>query len=64
MSLLVAWLLVFLWERRATKSVEISALKWFRGAVFYAGFPYLLIAHVPILNVLVFGLLHGNRVSR
>ena len=43
---------IFMWERRATKSVEISALKWFRGAVFYAGFPYLLIAHVPILNVL------------
>ncbi len=43
---------IFMWERRATKSVEVSALKWFRGAVFYAGFPYLLIAHVPILNVL------------
>jgi len=40
------------WERRVSEARSQSALSWFRGAVAVAGLPYLLIAHVPILNVL------------
>lgn len=40
------------WERRVSEARFQSALSWFRGAVAVAGLPYLLIAHVPILNVL------------
>ena len=45
-------LAIALWEKRATEARYVSALKWFRGTVAVAGLPYLLIAHVPILNVL------------
>jgi archaeosortase A (PGF-CTERM-specific) len=40
------------WERRVDIVNDANALRWFRGAVAAAGLPYLLIAHVPILNVL------------
>jgi archaeosortase A (PGF-CTERM-specific) len=43
---------IALWERRVTVERDANALRWFRGAVAAAGLPYLLIAHVPILNVL------------
>lgn len=43
---------IAIWERRVTEEVYATALKWFRGTVAVAGLPYLMIAHVPILNVL------------
>ena len=43
---------IAIWERRVTEDVYAKALKWFRGTVAVAGLPYLMIAHVPILNVL------------
>lgn len=43
---------ISIWEKRCRRKEESEALHWFRGAIFYAGFPYMLIAHVPWLNVL------------
>ena len=43
---------IALWERRVDIVNDANALRWFRGAVAAAGLPYLLIAHVPILNVI------------
>lgn len=40
------------WEARAGDDRTRSSLIWARGAVAYAGGPYLLIAHVPWLSVL------------
>ena len=40
------------WEQRNTDLKTSRSLIWARGAVAYAGGPYLLIAHVPWLNVL------------
>ena len=42
---------ISVWERRVTEESDAKALRWFRGAVSVAGLPYILIAHVPILNV-------------
>lgn len=41
-----------IWEQRVDDPKTHRALIWSRGAVAYAGGPYLLIAHVPWLNVL------------
>lgn len=41
-----------LWESRADDERTKASLTWARGAVAYAGGPYLLIAHVPWLSVL------------
>ncbi len=43
---------IAIWERRVSEEKYQKALRWFRGTVAVAGLPYLLIAHVPILNVL------------
>tara|TARA_B100000700_G_scaffold327172_1_gene440903 strand:- start:776 stop:1714 length:939 start_codon:yes stop_codon:yes gene_type:complete len=43
---------IALWERQVSDKRNASALRWFRGTVAVAGLPYLLIAHVPMLNVL------------
>lgn len=43
---------ISLWEKRVKDERDAKALRWFRGAVAAAGLPYILIAHVPILNVL------------
>ena len=43
---------ISLWERNNKDELDNRALHWFRGTVAVAGLPYLLIAHVPILNVL------------
>tara|TARA_B100000003_G_scaffold205962_1_gene220552 strand:- start:3484 stop:4410 length:927 start_codon:yes stop_codon:yes gene_type:complete len=43
---------ISVWERKVTDDSDAKALRWFRGAVSVAGLPYILIAHVPILNVL------------
>ncbi len=43
---------IAMWERNVSKENYKSALLWFRGTVAVAGLPYLLIAHVPMLNVL------------
>jgi exosortase/archaeosortase family protein len=43
---------IAMWERKENTEHQEKALRWFRGAIFAAGFPYLLIAHVPWLNVL------------
>ena len=43
---------IAMWERRTDVMTEMKALRWFRGAVAVAGLPYLLIAHIPWLNVL------------
>lgn len=40
------------WESNAIDDKSRSALNWARGAMAYAGGPYLLISHVPWLNVL------------
>ena len=40
------------WESNTTDNKSRSALNWARGAMAYAGGPYLLISHVPWLNVL------------
>ena len=40
------------WEQRVDDAKTLRSLIWARGAVAYAGGPYLLIAHVPWLNVL------------
>jgi archaeosortase A (PGF-CTERM-specific) len=40
------------WESRAEDERTKASLTWARGAVAYAGGPYLLIAHVPWLSVL------------
>ena len=40
------------WEKRVEDNRDAKALRWFRGAVAAAGLPYILIAHVPILNIL------------
>ena len=41
-----------IWEQRVEEPKTARSLIWARGAVAYAGGPYLLIAHVPWLNVL------------
>ncbi len=41
-----------IWEQRVDDPKTARSLIWARGAVAYAGGPYLLIAHVPWLNVL------------
>ena len=41
-----------IWEGRAEDERTLASLTWARGAVAYAGGPYLLIAHVPWLSVL------------
>ena len=43
---------IALWERNVSEEKYAKALKWFRGTVAVAGLPYLLIAHVPMLNIL------------
>jgi len=43
---------IAMWERRTDITTEMKALHWFRGTVAVAGLPYLLIAHIPWLNVL------------
>ena len=43
---------IALWEQRVTDIQNAGALKWFRGTVAVAGLPYLMIAHIPMLNVL------------
>ena len=43
---------ISIWERNVSNESDAKALRWFRGAVAAAGLPYILIAHVPILNVL------------
>ena len=40
------------WERNVVEKKYADALRWFRGTVAEAGLPYLLIAHVPMLNIL------------
>ena len=40
------------WEKKVTEPKTASALKWFRGTIAVAGLPYLMIAHMPVLNVL------------
>lgn len=40
------------WERNVVENKYADALRWFRGTVAVAGLPYLLIAHVPMLNIL------------
>ena len=40
------------WESNTTDKKSRNALNWARGAMAYAGGPYLLISHVPWLNVL------------
>tara|TARA_B100001758_G_C18311196_1_gene557936 strand:+ start:146 stop:1081 length:936 start_codon:yes stop_codon:yes gene_type:complete len=40
------------WERNVVEKKYADALRWFRGTVAVAGLPYLLIAHVPMLNIL------------
>jgi archaeosortase A (PGF-CTERM-specific) len=47
MALAMAW-----WEGQETSEETRKALNWARGAVAFAGGPYLLIAHMPWLNVL------------
>lgn len=47
MALAIAW-----WEGQETSDDTRKALNWARGAVAFAGGPYLLIAHMPWLNVL------------
>lgn len=49
-----------LWEARATDEKTLSSLTWARGAVAYAGGPYLLIAHVPWLSVLAIWFVAGQ----
>jgi len=43
---------IAMWERKENNESQVKALRWFRGAIFAAGFPYLLIAHVPWFSVL------------
>jgi len=43
------------WEGQETSEDTRKALNWARGAVAFAGGPYLLIAHMPWLNVLAIG---------
>jgi len=43
---------ISIWEKTVSNESDAKALRWFRGAVAAAGLPYILIAHVPILNVL------------
>ena len=43
---------VAIWEKKATKKQFVEALRWFRGTVSVAGLPYLMIAHIPMLNIL------------
>ena len=50
MALAMAW-----WEGQETSVETRKALNWARGAVAFAGGPYLLIAHMPWLNVLAIG---------
>ena len=40
------------WERNVVEKKYADALRRFRGTVAVAGLPYLLIAHVPMLNIL------------
>ena len=40
------------WENNISDQKARSALNWARGSMAYAGGPYLLISHVPWLNVL------------
>ena len=47
MALAMAW-----WEGQENSEETRKALNWARGAVAFAGGPYLLIAHMPWLNVL------------
>ena len=48
------------WERRVEIEKQASALRWFRGTVAIAGLPYILIAHVPVLNVLAIWFVAGQ----
>ena len=43
---------IAVWEGKKIEIQDRKALNWARGAMAYAGGPYLLIAHVPWLNVL------------
>lgn len=43
---------IAIWERQVSEKRYANALRWFRGTVAVAGLPYLMIAHIPILNVL------------
>ena len=43
---------IAIWERQVSESKSANALRWFRGTVAVAGLPYLMIAHIPMLNVL------------
>ena len=43
---------VAIWEKKAKKKQFVEALRWFRGTVSVAGLPYLMIAHIPMLNIL------------
>jgi len=43
---------IAMWERQVSEQKYANALRWFRGTIAVAGLPYLLIAHVPMLNVL------------
>ena len=43
-----------MWESRVQEESTRSSLIWARGAIAYAGGPYLLIAHVPWLNSLAY----------
>jgi archaeosortase A (PGF-CTERM-specific) len=48
------------WEERAEDDKSKASLTWARGAVAYAGGPYLLIAHVPWLSVLAIWFVAGQ----
>ena len=43
---------IAIWENNAKDNRTRNALNWARGAMAYAGGPYLLISHVPWLNVI------------
>ena len=43
---------IAVWERQVSEGKSANALRWFRGTVAVAGLPYLMIAHIPMLNVL------------
>lgn len=49
-----------LWEHKADDERTRSSLVWARGAVAYAGGPYLLIAHVPWLSVIAIWFVAGQ----
>ncbi len=54
---------ISIWEARLIKNGEISeSLNWFRGACFWAGMPYLMVAKIPWLNVLAIWFVAGQTV--